>query len=491
MTERSDEATASMGTPTGLYPTPQERGMYGPALRPRGRTAGSSDPARRFVAALLIAAQASGCALGDFLGRVVDDPSRICPPGHVLTSEGCVVRPPAPTPTPCPGQPGGVPCPEGQETQYESTHGSRLCWCGTPVPPYVTPTATPTSTPTSTPTVPPTVAPTSTPTPEPTAAPIDLTVCLRRDEVPAGPVPVFTGRPCRIRDGFLPVWDPGTATDGCIRNWRCADGNQEFQPIVKIGDSLRWGGPNGVHRCNDGEAPGPGYICDAGRPPQEAYGRNMDGNGNILVPDGVDRDTPWSRAGICKPVWCEAPPPVPPVPTAGPTPSGPPPTGCDVVERVNHWMAPGNKAHGWNPQGDLIRGVIDSTIRSDAGICDLDHVEDWERCGRRHHDADFRKRRYAFHWIFSGIVEDQGPNTDDDDNTCSTRDGKFPLISPECSSSWENSAQRVILAERGACVKVTVCIPDGARTPDGCRITAQGGGCGTRKFLFPEGGDCE
>lgn len=181
-----------------------------------------------------------------------------------------------------------------------------------------------------------------------------------------------------------------------------------------------------------------------------------------------------------------APPPDIPTPTA-PTPS----PSCDVVERVNHWMAPGNKAHGHHPEGDLLRAVIDSTIRSDAGICDTDHAEDWKRCGFRHHDADFRKRRYAFSWKFVGIVEDLGPNTDDDDDTCSTRDGKYPLDSPKCTSSWENSAQRVILAERGACVTVTVCIPDDARTPDGCRITAQGGGCGTRTFRFPEGGDCQ
>lgn len=194
--------------------------------------------------------------------------------------------------------------------------------------PRATPTPAPTQEPTRTPVIisptptwtpSPSPAPTQTPgVPEPTSTPVppagrDLTTCLRRDEVPAHPVPIFTGKPCKIREGFMPI-----EQGGCVRNWLCADGDQEYQPVKKIGDSLRWGGPEGVHRCGE-------YICDKDRPGQEAYGRNVDGNGNVIVPPvgDPDHDTPWSRAGLCKPVWCEEVPQATPTRTPAPSPEPP------------------------------------------------------------------------------------------------------------------------------------------------------------------------
>jgi hypothetical protein len=167
-----------------------------------------------------------------------------------------------------------------------------------------TPAATPAPQPTSTP------VPVATATPRPTAAPTPSDpLCLDLATVPSSPVPIFTGRGCKTSEGFVPVRDPGTGADGCIRNWRCADGDERFQPVVRIGGSLNGGGPGGVHRCNAGEGFGPEYICDTGRPGQEAYGRNITDAGGIIQPaTEPDGRVPgaWERAGICRPVICAA-----------------------------------------------------------------------------------------------------------------------------------------------------------------------------------------
>jgi hypothetical protein len=190
----------------------------------------------------------------------------------------------------------------------------------TPVPvvPAVVLVALPTSTPTPVATPAPTPAPTGTPaptataTPRPTAAPTPTPsdpFCLDLATVPSSPVPIFTGRGCKTSEGFVPVRDPGTGADGCIRNWRCADGDERYQPVVRIGGSLNGGGPGGVHRCSPGEGFGPEYICDAGRPGQEAYGRNITDAGGIIQPaTEPDGRVPgaWERAGICRPVICGA-----------------------------------------------------------------------------------------------------------------------------------------------------------------------------------------
>lgn len=309
----------------------------------------------------------------------------------------------------------------------------------TPVVISPTPTWSPSPSPSPTPgpvvTVPPAVPP----------APVgvDLTTCLRRNEVPAQPVPIFTGKPCKIREGFVPI-----EQGGCVRNWLCADGDQEYQPVKKIGDSLRWGGPEGVHRCGE-------FICDAGRPGQEAYGRNVDGNGNVIVPPAgdPDHDTPWSRAGLCKPVWCEEVPQA--TPTRTPAPRAQP--GCIAVETTPHTMAPGNHCHAWQKQNGEIHCLVDSTIRP---ICDEAHMDNWNSfCGQRTHDPDFNTE--SMEWFVNGAA-DLGPNP-------------------------RNYAQRWIRGAPGAQVSVTVCIPPNKRTPDGCLIVRQADGCGSRVFILPEG----
>ena len=191
----------------------------------------------------------------------------------------------------------------------------------TPVP-LVTPTPLPTATatptvaaPTATPTTAtiPTPTPTASPTPRPvaTSQPLSDPTCLDLSTVPSTAVPVFTGQGCRTNEGFVPVRDPGTNTEGCVRNWRCADGDDRYQPAARIGASLNTGGPNGVHRCNPGEGAGPEFICDTGRAGQEAYGRNIHDDGRIIQPPPEsDGRIPgaWERAGICRPVVCGATP---------------------------------------------------------------------------------------------------------------------------------------------------------------------------------------
>jgi hypothetical protein len=169
----------------------------------------------------------------------------------------------------------------------------------------VLPTATPTpaAIATSTPSAAPTPRPTAAPAPRSTTDP----TCLDLKTVPPDPVPVFTGRGCRTSEGFVPVRDPASGAEGCIRNWRCADGDDRYQPAARIGASLNSGGPGGVHRCQKGEGMGPEFICDAGRFGQEAYGRNItDGGAIIEIPKEADGRQPgaWERAGICRPLLC-------------------------------------------------------------------------------------------------------------------------------------------------------------------------------------------
>jgi len=184
----------------------------------------------------------------------------------------------------------------------------------TPAPIILIELPAPTPRPVATATANATITPTPTATPRPVATPAPRPAdpfCLDLATVPSSPVPVFTGRSCRTSEGFLPVLDPGTQTDGCIRNWRCEDGDQRYQPIERIGTSLNTGGQGGVHRCNPGEGMGPEFICDGGRPGQEAYGRNVTDAGAIIQPAPEPNGRvpgAWERAGICRPVLCGATP---------------------------------------------------------------------------------------------------------------------------------------------------------------------------------------
>lgn len=310
---------------------------------------------RRLI--LVTAALLPACAQ---FWRVVDDPSRVCLPGHVLTPEGCVPRdvvvtpapPPVPTPTPCPGQPGGVPCPPGEVTQYESTHGVSSCWCGTPVPPYVTPT------PTSTPPAPPTVAPTSTPIPQPTAAPTPFGHCMLPDAPwtrpgpPPFPVPVLGTFGERCEKGFRRVGPDRDGELGCVIDWTCAPGTNGRSPAEGAQISLA-----GNHVVIDSE----GYLRDVdnGRPcGMDAWGRKVCA-GEIREPLWEDRPEKWwAQFAACDPVACG--------PEATPTPAGPTPTpnpipttgeacvaadgsGCTVVCTVAFL--------GWNDRPGLPPGV--------------------------------------------------------------------------------------------------------------------------------------
>jgi hypothetical protein len=180
----------------------------------------------------------------------------------------------------------------------------------------------------------------------------------------------------------------------------------------------------------------------------DAWGRKII-NGEIKIPihEGAEEKF-WAQWAACDPL------PLPtPTPTPGPTPI-PPSEDCKVVEELEHWMAPGDHCHA----GDSLYCTVDSTIRP---ICDMDHMENWNTiCGGKFHDPDYEDPRNAFIWTVEGAM-DLGPNP-------------------------SNAAQRIISGASGDKVKITVCIPKDAKTPEGCRITARNGnGCGTREFTLP------
>jgi hypothetical protein len=249
----------------------------------------------------------------------------------------------------------------------------------TPVPPP-SPTATPGAVVTATPPV---------VTPPPAAG--DPLACLLENEVPPFPVPIWTGKPCRIRDGFIPIGDPVTGEEGCIRNWRCKFVNERCNPgddcsspARRIMPSLAHGGPNGVHRCRADEPPGPGFICDAGREAQEAYGRNVDGNGNILTrPEGdPDYRQDWSRASICHAKYCAATPTPAPTTSATPTPPGPV-TGTvegftlgftNVSDKCRGFTAKGDQWGECEPDGaHRFKGTLQPQGKFVQNTCDWDH----------------------------------------------------------------------------------------------------------------------
>lgn len=410
-------------------------------------------------------------------------------PCSALPSPTLTTMPPAPTPTPtmepnlparfCDRMKNDCDCVVCVD-RVPGGSNPRLCnWyyveCVTP-----TPSPTPTVMPTATPTV----VPTSTP------PPIRNEVCVEGNRLrstlgdwtpPPVPVPVRKTGPCP--QFTVEVGPDRNGVIGCQLTYTKAPGEQGRTPAEGAQVALANGhvviDVDGMIRDVDNGASRGG----------DAYIRTVADGHIVPRPDGLgDWDGAFAWPIPCPAMPTPAPMPMPTRPTPAPTPVA----GCDVVERVGHWMAPGNKAHSWHPDGDHIRAVIDSTIRSDAGICDEDHHEDWLRCGQKHHDPDYNKKSSAFIWSFTGIIQDLGPNTDDDDTTCSTRDGVFPMGSPQCTGSWENSAQRIVIADQGACVTVTVCIPPDARTPEGCRIPARYGRvCDTRTFKFPEGGKCD
>lgn len=262
---------------------------------------------------------------------------------------------------------------------------------------------------------------------------------------PPFPVPVLAAEGEATPEGFRRVVDRDRRV-GFVIDWACAAGTNGRSPAEGADVSLRGG-----HVIID---PSDGMIRDVDNGKKEGmdrWGRKVQ-DGAITIPFWEGKEEKfWAQWSACDPL------PLPTTPTSA----------CAVVENLEHWMAPGNKCHDWHRDGDQIICVVDSTIRP---ICDKDHMDNWvKECGQRTHDPDYRWRRNAFNWKVTGAI-DMGPN-------CPTNPDE------EC----ENAAQRVIIGDPGADVVVEVCIPPGARTPDGCLITPKGGtGCDTRRFKLPE-----
>jgi hypothetical protein len=371
--------------------------------------------------------------------------------------------------------------------------GARVTPTPTPSRPPVVIEPTPTFAPTPTP-----LAPTATPGPAPTVIPPTVTpapaagdplACLLEDEVPAFPVPIWTGRPCRIRDGFIPIGDPETDEVGCIRNWRCKFVNERCEPgddcsspARRIVSSLAFGGPNGVHRCRDDEPPGPGFICDAGREAQDAYGRNIDGNGSVMErPEGdPDYRQPWSRASICHARYCAA------TPTPAPTVAGPTPTPTSIVVPMQPSDFRLNFVNGcdrlWyaKEQDGIVCGVCDSTRRFIATLksgkrwgnaCDYPHF----RCARE---------------VCDNATEEVVQAHRDTCELCACRDWDGPNGSrfetqngnASVSPSPDNNFQARVCGEAGTTVEIRACLPNGAQTFDGLNIPG-GPGCGPWKEI--------
>lgn len=297
--------------------------------------------------------------------------------------------------------------------------------------------------------VPPTPTPTSMPLPTPAPTPISISDpwCVDLAAVPLAPVPIFAGisQRCRRADGFIEIVAPDGVV-GCQRDWDCADGNNAFRPGPRTQYSLSQGGPDGVHRCTLDEWPGPGYICDAGRRPMEAWHRTMDSRtGEVFYP-GPEKDgylpKPWESTGACRPRIC----------AAAPTPV--PVDECARAIAGNaHFLVGGGGAHAWHPvDGGRVRVVLDSTWRP---ICDTDHMLNWNNpdiCGKCSHDPDYTVPEGAQVWTVEG-AEDRGWNPG-------------------------NAAQRVIVGPAGGTVRVTICPRPGVLSATGVPIPiGHGDGC--------------
>lgn len=317
--------------------------------------------------------------------RVIEDPSRLCPPNHVLTADGCVLRPPAistASPTPDPHEcvcglvaplPAGC---EGRQSSYTDPYCRCVPPCYSPSPEPL-PTATPAPTPVNPGPLPtPTVAPEPTATPAPTASP-----------TPA-PTP---GWPSCV-DG---EWLGDPTCDGC-----CASGDV-CRPKL--------GADSPLYACHPKPAPTPtpkptpdpcvkgsvevmqyqlrqGHLTLlAGSSPPLAYNDNAEGTKRdcILMATGdrVECDPPH-RVMTPGSVWWGVecfPPAPPPVVTPTPTP-GPTPTlgayGCGgvPVARVGIKIskAPASKPScRWSPETGIAEGdcvlVADASVRGPKG----------------------------------------------------------------------------------------------------------------------------
>lgn len=357
---------------------------------------------------------------------------------------------PAPTVTPCPdgSVPSGqvntcapvatpTPCPPGQ---HIADYRGLICVPDEPMP-------------TSTPVPAATLTPVSTPTPEPTPVP----QCVAAPDPPASPVSLAFrgGCPRGFERLAYDISGPGGTVLCAVKSTCDQDGHAACfadgdRPAWRIGFDIDHG-----HRklLQYGDK---WLAHDDGRGCVDAYGRFFPDSGGCLKlyehPEGPS--AAWTHDGMAMPFKCPTP-----TPTPGPTPVGTPSTSCAPVESTEHWMAPGDHCHLWERDMGRIRCLVDSTIRP---ICDHDHQENWDGvCGKRFHDPDYDSEAGAQTWAISG-AEDLGPHR-------------------------KNSAQRWMVGEPGAEVGVTVCIRPDAVTPDGCKITRRGDGCGSRIFRLPTG----
>lgn len=399
----------------------------------------TSDAAKVGVVILALCLFSCASAVKEF-GIGVVEGARDC----LKDTAGCV--PPRPTPTPTPivtPVPTEAPCPEGTARFCQPSSGQ--CWC-LPLPGA---TNTPVVTPTVTVTPAPTVAPTATPDPTPQ--------CVEPPPAPPTPVSLaYPGRTCPR--GFEELAFDASSRFGPPGHVLCAvksecehDGHSACfglrdRPRWRLGYDMNQG-HNTLRKYRD-----KWLAYDEGRGCKDAYGRSVSGDDcSQIYPHG----DPWGHADMAEPFKCpEA------TPTPAPTPIGTPVVGCAVVEGLEHWMAPGDHCHKFELEMGRIRCQVDSTIRP---ICDFpDHAENWNSiCGQRTHDPNYESADYAQAWTISG-AEDLGPDR-------------------------KNSAQRWIIGEPGEEVMVTVCIRPDAVTPDGCRITRRGDGCGSRMFRLPTG----
>lgn len=328
-----------------------------------------------------------------------------------------------------------------------------------PPPPVEVPTPQATPLPLSTQTPNPSPEPTSTPSPFPVPIPVPQPSCVEAPAPPPSPVSLAFSGSCprgfeRITQfeaqRFAP---PGMIlctvksecgedghgacfTAGDRVSWRYAfDLDHEHKTLRKFGE--KW------------------FVYDGGRGCGDAYGRHLpESSGCSQVYAHSDGEwAPWDYQGVAHPFRC------PPSSVETPVPSIPPSssTSCKAVEQTEHFMAPGNKCHSYEISGGMVRCLVDSTVRP---ICDTDHQENWlSVCGERNHDPDYETPSGEQRWVLSG-AQDLGP-------------------------SARNYAQRWITGVAGAEVGVTVCIYPDARTPDGCKITRRGDGCGSRIFNLP------
>lgn len=392
------------------------------------------------------------------LGRLVDDPSRICPPGHVLVMEdgqpACVPRPPVvvePTPTNTPVIPDSSPSP--------------------------TPTHAPTPTPGPTPTPAP-VPPDVTPTPAPTPAGLCMldSPPWTRPASPPTPVKVLGTPGVACPRGFRRVGPDRSGQLGCVIDWPCAPGELGRSPAEGAQVSLA-----GNHVVIDSD----GHIRDAdnGRPcGMDAWGRQVCG-GRVVPLEHDGREVKWWDARACDPVRCGPEPtatpagPTPtPTPGSRPTPFYPPIQPADFrlnfVNGCNHLRYPRlvNNDQDVLGQCDTTPRYIGTLESGDrwGNACDPDHYRcAVEACPDLTPEQQIAHRKtYELcagrEWLTTAGTRIEAPGV---------------LIEQD----EENPYQHWLTAPRGAEIEVRACLAVVPLVTTDGLLVASGDGCGAPK----------